>query len=231
MKKKRLAIIPARDGSKRIKNKNIKLFLGKPIISYTIKNAINSRLFTKIHVSTNSKKIKKIVEKNHKIKIDFLRPNKLSKDTVPLIDVIKFVLEKEKKVYDEIWLLYPCSPLTNKNDLISASKKFSNNKGKFPLMSVREFDAPIEWSLKRKKDIYIPNNKKKISIDSKKLKKNYYESASFLIFKPAHLKLNSNFEKYFGYLLPKRRAIDIDDLDDWNIAESLYKNLMNDTLQ
>ena len=60
---KRLAIIPARSGSKRIKNKNIKIFCGEPIINYSIINLLNSKLFNKIHVSTDSERIKNIVEK------------------------------------------------------------------------------------------------------------------------------------------------------------------------
>ena len=75
MKKiKRLAIIPARSGSQRIKNKNIKIFHNKPIISYSIKTALKSKLFKKIHVSTESKKIKKVV-KSYGLNIDFLDLN------------------------------------------------------------------------------------------------------------------------------------------------------------
>ena len=73
MKKlKRLLIIPARGGSKRIKNKNIKKFKNKPIIFYTIDNAIKSKLFDKIHISTDSNLIKKIVNKK-KLQIEFMR--------------------------------------------------------------------------------------------------------------------------------------------------------------
>ena len=93
---KRLAIIPARSGSVRLKNKNIKLFYNKPIISYAVSTAQKSQIFNKIHVSTNSIKIKNIVEKNN-IKVEFLRPNYLSKDSVPLAKVINYVLNKYKK--------------------------------------------------------------------------------------------------------------------------------------
>ncbi len=86
----RLLIIPARGGSKRIKNKNIKLFFRKPIIYYPIRNAIKSKLFKHIHVSTDSLKIKKI---SHKAgaKVDFLRPKKLAKNNTPIIDVVNYV--------------------------------------------------------------------------------------------------------------------------------------------
>ena len=100
-KLRRLAIIPARSGSKRIKNKNIKKFFSKPIIFYSINNAINSKIFDKIHISTNSKKISKIAE-NYGRKVDFLRPQSKSRDNVPLIEVLKFVIEeynKKKRIF------------------------------------------------------------------------------------------------------------------------------------
>ena len=90
---RRLAIIPAREGSKRVKKKNIKNFFNKPLIYYSLKAAKNSRLFTKIHVSTESKLIKKKVEKLG-FKIDFMRNKNLSRDKIPLSRVIKYVLQK-----------------------------------------------------------------------------------------------------------------------------------------
>ena len=84
---KRIAIIPARGGSKRIKNKNIKLFCGKPIILRTIEIVTKSRLFSKIHISTDSNKIKKVCEK--KIKIDFDRPKKIAGDKISVMSVVK----------------------------------------------------------------------------------------------------------------------------------------------
>ena len=79
----------------RIRNKNIRKFCGKPIINYSIETALKSKLFKKIHISTNNLKIKKIIKK-YPIKIDFFRPNKISGDKVGLMEVFKFV---EKKCY------------------------------------------------------------------------------------------------------------------------------------
>ena len=91
-----IAIIPARQGSKRIKEKNIKKFLGKPIISYAIKKAISSKLFDYVVVSTDSLKIKKISEK-FGAKVFFLRPKKISNDKAKTQDVIKHALRWFKK--------------------------------------------------------------------------------------------------------------------------------------
>ena len=111
--KKRILIIPARKGSTRIKNKNIKKFHGKPIIAYSILAAQKSKLFKKIHVSTNCKKIKKI-STLYGVEFDFYRSEKFSKNSVPIFDVLKNVIKifSNKKLYfDEVWCLLPCSPL------------------------------------------------------------------------------------------------------------------------
>ena len=88
---KRLAIIPARSGSKRIKNKNIKKFLGTNLINYSVDACIESNIFKKIHISTDSSKILNLLKK--KIEIDFLRPKNLATDKTPLISVINYVLK------------------------------------------------------------------------------------------------------------------------------------------
>ena len=93
IKLKRLLISPARGASKRIKNKNIKKFNNKPIIFYSIESAKKSKLFNKIHVSTESRKILDIVKKKG-IEVDFLRPKKISGDKTALHDVYKFVVQK-----------------------------------------------------------------------------------------------------------------------------------------
>ena len=127
IKLKRLLIIPARGGSKRIKNKNIKKFNNKPIIFYSIESAKKSKLFNKIHVSTDSRKISNVVKKKG-IEVDFLRPKKISDDKTALHDVYKFVVQKYEKLgfsFNEIWTLMPCAPNINYKDLISASKFFA----------------------------------------------------------------------------------------------------------
>ncbi len=223
-KMNRLAIIPARSGSKRIKNKNIKNFLGKPIICYPLDAAIQSKLFKKIHVSTNDKRIKNIVKKLG-LKIDFMRPSLLSKDKVGLNSVLKFVVRKYESLnlfFDEVWLIYACSPLIKKDDLIKANKKYQKTDKKFPLMSVREYDAPIQWAFKKKKTRYVCVNKKKRHIDSKNLDKNYFNSANFEIYKKKELLKRKRFFKFYGQILPRSRSMDIDDNEDWKIAEALY---------
>ena len=225
-KVKRLAIIPARSGSIRIKNKNIKDFHNKPIIQYTLNNAIQSKLFTDIHVSTDSKKTTKLVEKLG-LKVNFLRPKKLSTDKASLIDVLKYVTKnysQKNKFYDEVWLLYACAPLINYHDLIKASKYYNKTKKDLPMMSMKEFEAPVEWSFEKINKLFIALDSKKIKIDSKKFKKKYFESGTFIIFpKKNDQDYNFKSKKNYGFVLPRLKAIDIDTHEDWQIAEFLYK--------
>ena len=89
-----LGLIPARSGSKRIKNKNIYELNGKPLIQYTIEAAKNSKLLDDVIVSTDSKRIAEIAN-NFNINVPFLRPKKLSGDKIEMIEVIKHVVKKK----------------------------------------------------------------------------------------------------------------------------------------
>jgi CMP-N-acetylneuraminic acid synthetase len=108
---KRIAIIPARGGSKRIPKKNIKDFCGKPIIYYTIDYARKSNLFDVIHVSTDDKEIIEEIAKINCVP-RFFRPKNLSDDPTTLVSVLKFVVKKFERLgmkFDEVWLLMACA--------------------------------------------------------------------------------------------------------------------------
>jgi len=112
----------------------------------------------------------------------------------------------------------------NENDLIKASKKFQKTDKKYPMMSVREYDAPIEWAFKKNKKNFTCVNKNKRYVDSKKIDKKYFNSGNFEIYKKKDLIKKNKFYKFYGYIMPKYRSIDIDNIDDWKIAEALYLN-------
>ncbi|WP_240614743.1 cytidylyltransferase domain-containing protein [Polaribacter filamentus] len=115
----KLAIIPARGGSKRIPRKNIKYFLGKPIIAYAIENAINSQLFDEIMVSTDDEEIAEIAI-SYGAKVPFKRSEKNSGDSATTIDVIKEVIfsyEKLGRKFEYASCIYPCTPLLSKEKL------------------------------------------------------------------------------------------------------------------
>lgn len=225
MRKKRLLIIPARAGSKRIKNKNIKFFFGKPMIHYPLKAAIASKIFDKIHVSTDSKKIRDVVEKVGNF-VDFLRPKNLSNDSSSLISVLNYVLDKyefEGVNFDEIWSILPCSPLLSIDD-IRACKKLINKYNK-PVIAVSPFSAPISWGFQLRNQVIFKANEKKIR--DKKLSKviTYYDSGQIYCFPVNILKKNkfSFRSQIIAHKLPLERSVDIDTADDWNLAKVLFK--------
>lgn len=218
----KLLIIPARGNSKRIKNKNIKRFNGKPIIFYSIESAIKSKLFNTIHVSTDSKKIYEIVNKIKK-GICFKRNKNLAKDSTPLIKVFKYVVEYYKKkniLYDEIWFLNPCSPLITFKDLKKASNLFKNQENN-ALLSVSKYSPPISWAFKNKKNTLIPISTISQKKRSQLLEDHFYDTGNFGIF-ASDVFYKKNKICFSPYTLPKNRAIDIDDNEDWKIALKLF---------
>ena len=121
-----IAIITARGSSKRIKDKNIISFFGRPMISYSINCAKKSKLFSEIFVSTDSKKIKKISLK-YGARVPFLRAKKLSDDITGTHEVVKSFLQNLKKKYKYVCCIYPTAPLMRDSDLIKGYKKLKKN--------------------------------------------------------------------------------------------------------
>ena len=229
MKTRRLLIIPAKSSSQRIKNKNFKIFCGKPMIRYPYDSAIKSKLFNKIHISTESTKIKKKLSKQG-IEIDFLRPKRLTKNNVGLFEVYKFVLKEFKKkriIFDEIWALLPCTPLIDHKDLIRLKKVIENKKLRKPIISVCKYNAPIEWAFTMNlNNKLIPKNKKKQILPSQNFVPKYYDVGSIAVFDAKNLNTNNNFYKghLHGFELPLEKNVDIDDKKDWIFAKYLKNN-------
>ena len=180
-----IAIIPARGGSKELKNKNIKNFLGKPLIYYSIKLAKKNRNISKVFVLTDSEKIAKISEK-FGAEIPFLRPKYLSNDTSRALDLYCYFLNKTKSKYKikNFIVLQPTSPLRldrHLNESIGLYKKYSPSS----LISVVKNDFPIEWLKEIKHDgrYNIIKNKFKNNNKNRQDYKNFYKpNGSIYIF-------------------------------------------------
>ena len=228
-KTKRLLIIPAKSVSTRIKNKNFKKFFGKSIILYSYESGIKSNIFDKIHVSTESNRIKKKLNKM-KIKVDFLRKKSLANKNVGLFEVYKYVYKEYKKkgqIFDEIWSLLPCSPLIQTSDLTKLKNKILKKKIKKPIISVCRYPAPIEWAFRMtKKKVLKPINFTNHKIASQKFEKSYFEVGVLSVFDSKDFeRFNSKniFNKFSGYELKFHKSIDIDDHEDWKFAEKLFE--------
>ena len=221
-----IAIIPARQGSKRIKEKNIKKFLGKPIISYTIKKVKSSKLFDYVVVSTDSLKIKKISEK-FGAKVFFLRPKKISNDKAKTQDVIKHALKwfKNKNLqFNYVCCIYPTSVLIKPYDLIKSYKLIRSSKWSF-VMSAQKYSTQVERSfnlINRKISLF---NKKKFNKNSQNLKDFYHDAGQFYWGTPKiWCSKNTINNKSTIYELKKYQTVDINTLEDWKFAEKIYKH-------
>ena len=136
--KKILGIIPARSGSKGLPGKNIKQLCGKPLISWTIEQALRSKYVDKVFLSTDSEEIAKIA-REWGVDVPFLRPDELALDDSPTSDAILHVLEKFTlmgEVYDYVALLEPTSPLRKSNDIDDAINLISQHTDADCLVSV-----------------------------------------------------------------------------------------------
>ncbi len=225
---KKIAIITARSGSKRIPKKNIKFFLGKPIIAYSIEKAINSKLFDKVMVSTDDKEIANI-SKNYGAEVPFFRSKKNSDDFSTTPDVLIEVLETYKKLNEEFdfgCCIYPTAPLISEKELkksfnLLISKKYDCV---FPILP---FSYPIQRALRiensEKVEMINPRNYR---VRSQDLEKMYHDAGQFYWFNVSKFinkkKLWTNNTGFI--IVDEINTQDIDDEMDWRLAEIKYKN-------
>lgn len=225
----RLAIIPARGGSKRIPKKNIKNFLGKPMIAYSIEAAIQSGLFDKIVVSTDSEEIAEVAIA-YGAEIPFFRPSELANDhaaTVPVIaHAIQWFIDNGEPP-SVACCIYATAPLIQEAYLREGFDALSDPEVLYAF-SACEFSYPIFRSLKitpqNRVEMFFPENYNKRSQD---LEKAYHDAGQFYWGRPeAFLKHLPLFDSYSSpIVLPHYLVQDIDTLDDWYRAELLYKGL------
>ena len=221
----KIAIIPARGKSKRIKSKNIKNFLGKPIIKVTLDILKKSKIFDKIVLTTEDEKISRIC-KNFGFNDIIKRPKKLAADHISTIDVIKHVIKilEKKDNISSICCVYPCSPFLKKSTLLKAYSLLKSKKDF--IFPIANFPSPIQQALKIRNNKVFYFNKKFSKLQTQKLEKSYYDAGQFYLGTKFSWMNNSKILK--GVKLPKYSSVDIDDKDDWLYSERLYKLLKNE---
>jgi N-acylneuraminate cytidylyltransferase len=221
-----LAIIPARGGSKRIPKKNIKLFLGRPIITYSIETALKSNVFDEVMVSTDDQQIKDIAIKNG-AKVPFLRSDENSNDFSTLSDVLIEVLDKYKKhmkFFDYVCCILPTAALLSSEKIIESYKRLIESNSK-TIVPVIKFAYPIQRSLKEEQGFLRMREIEHLNTRSQDLEDYYHDSGQFYWLKTKDFLLD---EKFFtdktGYIeLKEYEAQDVDTLDDWKMLEIKYK--------
>jgi CMP-N-acetylneuraminic acid synthetase len=217
-------IIAARRGSQRIKNKNIKILIGKPIIHHVIRLAINSKLFENVYVTTDSQKIAKISRAAGAI-VPFIRSKNLSTDKIVLKKAIVDCVKKLKKKKPFYVYIYATAATLKKKDLQFSIKKFIKNKANF-LIGIKEFESSPLRGIKINKNGFVDYKWKKFSnTDSKNLEKLYFHPGSFFIFKTSsYLKLKKGFPKKTIYYIHKKYSIlDIDEQEDFDQLKIIVK--------
>lgn len=226
-----LAVIPARSGSKGLKNKNIRMFAGKPLMAYTIESAINSNQFECVHVSTDSLKYADIA-RQYGADVPFLRSEKLSTDEAGTWDTVRFVINEYLRLgneFDTVTVLQPTSPLRTYGDIIAAFHIFEKNEVE-AVVSVCETEyspllcnvLPENGSLNNFVDLNI--------VGRRQQSQQFYRINGAIYIQRIDLLMRKGKlygEKSFAYIMAKRSSIDIDDDYDFTIAELLLLKRLN----
>jgi CMP-N-acetylneuraminic acid synthetase len=230
MKYEILGLIPARGGSKGIPRKNIIPLCGKPLISYTIEEALKSKYLTKIVTSTDAEEIAKIA--THSGSEVIIRPKELATDESFVIDTVKhainFIEDKKGLKFDYVILLQPTSPLRTVEDIDSAIKKMLNSKAD-SVVSVTEVGAKHPARMKKIVNERIVDifDKKLDFTPRQKLPKIYIRNGAIYGAKREVIYKNNSFRgnDCVAYIMSEERSINIDTEIDFKLAELVVKNV------
>lgn len=222
-----IAIIPARSGSKGLKDKNIKLLANKPLLAYSIEAAVESEMFDKIFVSTDSQEYADIAIQ-YGADASFLRSEANSGDKSGSWDAVREVIAEWKKrdvTFEKIMLLQPTSPLRTAQDICN-SFAIMEEKDANAVLSVVEMDHSPLWSNVLPKDGCMDNfvRREYEGIPRQELPIYYRLNGAIYLLKIEELYQNKMFSnKCYSYIMPQDRSIDIDTEIDFKMAEMLLK--------
>ncbi|RPA50717.1 pseudaminic acid cytidylyltransferase [Shewanella vesiculosa] len=225
----RIALIPARGGSKRIPRKNIKLFHGKPIIAYSIEAAIASGCFDKIIVSTDDAEIAKVAQQ-YGAEVPFMRPGSIADDYATTMDVIKHAIGWYKAHDVEVEALccmYATAPFLTAELICAGYEALSIGSFQYAF-SAAVYDYPIQRAFKLNAngsaEMLMPEY---VNTRTQDLDTAYYDAAQFYWGLPdAFLTGLSMFSEHsYAVIIPSSHVQDIDTEDDWSKAERKYASL------
>ena len=222
----RVAIIPARGGSKRIPRKNIKEFCGKPILAYSIEAALHTKLFDEVMVSTDDAEIAEIAKK-YGASVPFLRSAETANDFAILKDVLNEVLAKYSelgKKFDEVCCILPTAPLVETDDIVKSHEIFETEKC-VSVIPVVKYSYTIFRSLKIENGKLVMNWPENYTKRSQDLPNAYHDAGLFYWYSKKYFeeKIAGFGENACPYVLDEEKVQDIDTLDDWKMAEIKYK--------
>lgn len=228
---KRLAIIPARKGSKRLPLKNIKPFYGKPIMQYSINAALQSGLFDEVMVSTDDEEFAEIA-KSFGATIPFLRSKENANDTAILADVVIEVIQhyrKQGQEFDAICMLLPTAPFISGERLSEAYDVL--NEGNFDsVTTLIPYAVPIQTAFKLSGNKKVEMMHPEIyGMRTQDMETTYYDAGQFYWMRPESVERRRKIscDNTGAIILSEFEAHDIDTEEDWNLAELKYKYLEN----
>lgn len=230
---KRIAIIPARGGSKRIPNKNIKDFFGKPIIAYSIEAALGCGLYDEIMVSTDCELIRDVAFK-YGAKVPFLRSSVNSNDFATTFDVLEEVINwysQNGNYFDEATCIYACAPFINAS-LLNQSFQLLK-KGCDCVFPVLAYSHPIQRAIEVSVDgKVIPFFNTNDTIRTQDFKRAFHDAGMFYTFNVEKLLTNKSLrtENTLAIEIDDLSAHDIDNENDWKLAELKYKLFFNEKI-
>lgn len=223
---KKIAIITARGGSKRIPRKNIKDFCGKPILAYSIEAAVSSGLFDTVMVSTEDEEIAEVA-KRYGAEVPFYRSEKTAGDFATTNDVLLEVLEEYKKQGQEFELaccIYPTAPFVSAEKLKKAMGKLENSDAD-TLIPVVPFSYPPQRAMVVREGRLVFFQPEYMDSRSQDLEPHYHDVGQFYVFRTEAFERNRKL--MLGNILPfvisELEVQDIDNESDWKIAEMKYK--------
>lgn len=226
---KKIAVIPARSGSKGLKDKNIIDLNGRPLIYYTIKAALDSGCFDEIMVSTDSAAYAEIARENG-ADVPFLRSSELSGDCAGSWDVVREVLREYGRLgrrFDYVALLQPTSPLRDATDIASAFDKLACC-GVHNVVSVTEVDHPVQWCFRLTERGTMDEMAASpySYMRRQDLDKHYRENGAIYIVdakKISDASYNFYADNCAGFIMPREQSIDIDTEVDLLVAKMLLQ--------
>jgi pseudaminic acid cytidylyltransferase len=226
----KLCVIPARGGSKRIPRKNIREFCGEPMISYSIRAAIDSGCFDHVIVSTDDADIA-AVAKTFNAEVPFTRPGELADDHTSTSAVTahatQWYLDQGYPV-EYTCCIYATAPFLQPTDILSAFEMLHEHSDFAYCFSVAEYNTPIQRALRRNSNgeasMFEPDNYYKRSQD---LEPSFHDAGQFYWGRTAAVLAEAPvfLSKALAFVLPRTRVEDIDTPEDWHRAEIMYRVL------
>jgi len=224
----RIAVIPARGGSKRIPRKNIKDFFGKPMIVWSIEAAVASESFDRVIVSTDDDEIAQL-SKSFGAEVPFIRPKALSDDFTATVPVIKHAIEQLKKDennIDVVCCLYATAPFVQALDIKKSVDRLVSQQELDYVFSATTYPFPIQRAIKvadnGQVSMFYPEYQQTRSQD---LEPSFHDAGQFYVGRStAWLEERPIYSSQSNaYILPRTRVQDIDTMEDWRQAELMMQ--------